>query len=181
MSALDLAEELAKPFESCRLRVYYDPVVFDPWGRPAGFPTQGWGHLHVRKTKQELMTERGLNFRSRASHDVFDEMLREEYPDWSQDAADEYLRADMAKAMRAVARMVRVKLSDEQIAALGDFAFNVGAGALQASTLLRMVNREDFLDAAEQFMRWNKAGGRVLKGLTRRCAARRALFLEGLA
>jgi lysozyme len=78
----------------------------------------------------------------------------------------------------SVARLVKAPISDDQAAALADFAFNLGAGALQASTLLRMVNRGDFADAADQFMRWNKAGGRILKGLTRRRAAERALFIN---
>ena len=76
-------------------------------------------------------------------------------------------------------RLVKIPLSDQQLAALIDFAFNAGGAALQASTLLRYVNREEFIEAAEQFLRWNKAGGKVLKGLTRRCKAREQLFLSG--
>jgi GH24 family phage-related lysozyme (muramidase) len=177
---LALAEELAKPFESCDLRAYFDPVAFDRWKRPAGYPTQGWGHLLVRKTKQVLMQEQGLDFMSRYDHDDFDERLKSMYPDWTQDQADAQLRRDMLKALNAVNRLCKVPLSPAQLAALVDFAFNLGAGALQASTLLRLVNRGELADAADQFLRWNKAGGVTLRGLTRRCAARRALFLSTL-
>ena len=171
-----LAETLARPFESCRLRFYWDPVKFDRWGRPAGFPTQGWGHLHVRTTKLDMMRARGLDINSRADHDMMDELALVQFPDWSQEQADETLAADMARTWQAVKRLVRVGISPTQAAALLDFGFNLGAGNLQASTLLRMVNRGEFADAAEQFGRWNKAGGVVLAGLTRRRAAEKRLF-----
>ena len=58
-----------------------------------------------------------------------------------------------------------------RIAALCDFAFNLGTGNLMASTLRRRVNAGQWADVPAQFMRWNKAGGRVLRGLTRRRAA----------
>lgn len=177
-SALVLAEELAKPFETCKLGVYYDPVAFDQWGRPAGFPTQGWGHLHIRRTKQQLMIAHGLDFSKRADHDAFDAILREQYPEWDQATADRWLRNDMRQADNSVARLFTVPLRDRQRAPLIDFAFNIGAGNLQASTLRRCILRGDMKEAAEQFLRWNKAGGVVLRGLTRRCNARRALFLS---
>ncbi|MBP8236036.1 MAG: lysozyme, partial [Rhizorhabdus sp.] len=51
------------------------------------------------------------------------------------------------------------------------FAYNVGVGALRGSTLLRKLNAGDFAGAAEQFLVWNKAGGKVLAGLVKRRAA----------
>jgi len=51
-------------------------------------------------------------------------------------------------------------------------------GNLRHSTLLRMVNAGDFLGAADQFLRWNKAGGKVLPGLVLRREAERQLFLK---
>lgn len=76
----------------------------------------------------------------------------------------------------AVLRLVKVPLTDNQLAALTSFAFNVGTGALGSSTLLRLLNQGQYEDAAKQFARWTKAGGKTLSGLVRRRAAETALF-----
>lgn len=72
--------------------------------------------------------------------------------------------------------LVKVPLTAHQMGALVSFAYNVGMGALGSSTLLRLLNAGQYDAAAKQFARWNKAGGRVLAGLTRRRAAEAALF-----
>lgn len=59
-----------------------------------------------------------------------------------------------------------------RLAGLVDFAFNLGEGNLRASTLRRKVNGGEWDEVPPQHMRWNRAGGRVLRGLTRRCQAR---------
>lgn len=64
----------------------------------------------------------------------------------------------------------------ERLAALVDFAFNLGVGNLKASTLRKRVNQGDWLDAQVQVMKWNKAGGKVLRGLTIRRTAERDLL-----
>ena len=64
----------------------------------------------------------------------------------------------------------------ERLAALVDFAFNLGVGNLKASTLRKRVNQGDWLDAQIQVMKWNKAGGKVLRGLTIRRTAERDLL-----
>lgn len=66
--------------------------------------------------------------------------------------------------------------SPERLAALVDFAFNLGAGNLRASTLRRKVNAGDWEAARIQVMRWIRGGGKVLKGLVRRREAERALM-----
>lgn len=88
------------------------------------------------------------------------------------------LRDDVATFERAVTRAVRVPITENQFAALVSFAYNVGSGALNSSTLLRRLNAGDVSGAADEFLRWNRAGGRVLAGLTRRRVAERALFLS---
>ena len=60
--------------------------------------------------------------------------------------------------------------------ALVSFAFNLGLGALQSSTLRMKYNRGDVQGAADEILKWNKAGGKVLQGLVKRRAAERALF-----
>jgi GH24 family phage-related lysozyme (muramidase) len=91
--------------------------------------------------------------------------------------AEELLRKDLAEFESAVSEAVQVSINDNQFSALVSFTFNLGAGSLFESTLLKLLNQGDFQGAADQFPRWNKAGGQELPGLTRRRKAERALFL----
>lgn len=85
---------------------------------------------------------------------------------------------DLAKYENAVRAAVKVPLTQNQFDALVSFAFNCGIGALQSSTLLKTLNQKNYKGAADQFLRWNKAAGKVLPGLTRRREAERAIFLK---
>lgn len=95
----------------------------------------------------------------------------------SEKEAEEFLQDDLARFEKAINDAVKVSINDNQFSALVSFTYNVGSGALRSSTLLRLLNRGDIRGAANQFPRWNRAGGRVLPGLTRRRNAERALFL----
>jgi len=99
---------------------------------------------------------------------------------WTQEDADDRLADDLRKFAIAVDHMVRVRLTEGQRSALISLAFNVGSVALKESTLLRLLNAGDYRGAGEQFLRWNKGGGRVLGGLVARRAAESELFLEGV-
>ena len=91
--------------------------------------------------------------------------------------AEELLREDLAEFEEAVTEAVEVSINFNQFSALVSFCFNLGADSLFQSTLLKLLNQGDFQGAADQFPRWNKAGGQELEGLTRRRKAERALFL----
>jgi len=92
--------------------------------------------------------------------------------------AEEFLQADLARFEQAINGAVKAPINDNQFAALVSFTYNVGSGALRSSTLLRLLNgKENVRAVADQFPRWNRAGGRVLAGLTRRRQAERSLFL----
>lgn len=97
---------------------------------------------------------------------------------WTQVQADSALISDLAQCERAVSRLVKVNLTQNQFDALVSFVFNVGSGNLQSSTLLRKLNSGDYRGAADEFPRWNKAAGKVMAGLTKRRAAERELFLK---
>lgn len=97
----------------------------------------------------------------------------------TMDQVDEFLRADLEDAERAVNARVIVPLSQGQFDALVSFVFNLGAGAFIASTLLRKLNARDYDGAADELLRWNKAGGRVMAGLTKRRVSERMMFLTG--
>ena len=97
---------------------------------------------------------------------------------WTQDEADAALLLDLAAFEECVERYVEPEITQNQFDALVCFAYNVGCKALKDSTLMRLVNWAEFDKAREQFGRWNKSGGRVMEGLTRRRAAEAALFGE---
>ena len=94
----------------------------------------------------------------------------------TQGQAEELLRKDTGWAQDAVRQQVHVPLTQRQFDALTSFTFNLGAGALQGSTLLSKLNAGDYAGAQAEFGRFVHAGGRVLQGLVRRRAAEADLF-----
>lgn len=90
--------------------------------------------------------------------------------------AEQMLSDELLYASKAVDELVEVELTQNEYDALTSFVYNVGREAFRNSTLLRMINNDDKEDCGPQFDRWNKAGGVVLAGLTRRRAAERAMF-----
>ncbi len=119
---------------------------------PGGWPTIGYGHV-VRDEERERFAT-GID----------------------EATAEELLRRDVESAERAVLRLIRVPLEDGRFDALGSFTFNLGAGALQRSTLRRKVNREEHDVVPDEFRRWVWAGGRRLKGLMRRREVEATLY-----
>jgi lysozyme len=99
---------------------------------------------------------------------------------WSDESIDLLFDTDLLRFQSGVLRLCPDSaLSQGQFDALVAFSFNCGLGALQASTLRRLYNAGDITGAAAEFPKWNKGGGRVLPGLTRRRLEERNLFLEG--
>lgn len=96
----------------------------------------------------------------------------------SQEQADKYLKMDLIVHSNNVSRLVKVPLNQSQFDALVSFEFNVGYGAFNSSTLLRLLNQGKYTDAANQFDRWVYANRKVLPGLVRRRAAEKSLFLS---
>lgn len=92
--------------------------------------------------------------------------------------ADAWFDEDLEEHEGYVNQLVKVLLTQNQFDALVSFCYNVGPTNLSSSTLLRKLNEEDYAGAAAQFLRWNKASGRVLPGLTRRREMERELFLR---
>ena len=125
-----------------------------PYICPAGILTVGYGHVV-------------------ADGESFEEPL-------SPEEGEALLRADLPRYERAVCRLIEVPLADRCFDALASFTFNLGEGALAASTLRRLVNAGRLEEAAPQFDRWVFAGARKLPGLVRRRAAERALWEGGL-
>lgn len=96
----------------------------------------------------------------------------------TQDEAEKRLRKHLEGVERAIGRLVSVPLTQGEFDALCSFVYNLGEGALAKSTLLKLLNASDYDGAAQQFLRWDKAGGQVLAGLTRRRQAEMRRFEE---
>lgn len=94
---------------------------------------------------------------------------------WTQEQADTRLASDVAKFMAAVVKAAPTA-TDNQRGAMTSLAYNIGEKAFRDSTLLRLHNAGDYAGAAAQFARWNKAGGKVMAGLTRRRAAEAEVY-----
>jgi len=97
---------------------------------------------------------------------------------WTQAQADERLMVDLRHFETGVAAMVKVTISENAFSSLCVFAYNVGLSALRGSTLMRKLNAGRPEEAAGEFIRWNRAGMRIMSGLTRRRIAERELFLR---
>lgn len=95
----------------------------------------------------------------------------------SLEEAEDLLRQDLVRYEDAVTKAVKIEINENQFAALTSFCFNLGPNSLFQSTLLKLLNQEKIADAANEFPRWDKAGGQSLLGLSRRRRAERALFL----
>ena len=91
--------------------------------------------------------------------------------------AKDLLRRDLKRTEDGVKKLLNQPATQAQFDALVSFAFNLGVGNLKKSTLLKKFNVGDVQAAALQFKSWNKAGGKVLSGLTRRREAEMKLFL----
>lgn len=92
--------------------------------------------------------------------------------------AQQQFEIDLWQFEGVVGREVKVPLTENQRAALVSLCYNIGPANFTSSTLLRKLNAGDYAGAAEQFDRWNKAGGKALAGLTRRREAEKRLFLK---
>ena len=98
----------------------------------------------------------------------------------TKEQAEDFLRQDVDAFGKAVSAAVAVPLDQSQFDALVSWTYNCGIAAMQRSTLVRLLNEGNYHAAADEFLRWNKAAGKEVSGLTRRRGAERAMFLETL-
>ena len=125
-----------------------------PYRCPAGVATIGYGSTYYADGRPVKMTDAPI----------------------TEAQAQELLQATLAKYEDCVNGAVKMPINQNQFDALVSFTYNVGCSAFRNSTLLRLLNQGYAPQAAEQFARWNRGGGKVLPGLVARRAAERALF-----
>lgn len=148
MDSLEVSLELIKRFEGLYLA---------PYLCPAGVPTIGYGATYYEDGSRVQLTDPPIT-RERAESLLL-WMVRTKY-------------------LPAVIQLCPSILHEppERVAALIDFTFNLGAGNLRSSTLRKRVNAGAWDKVPEELRKWNKAGGRVLKGLAIRREAEAALI-----
>ena len=144
--------------EGCKLRPYQCPALL--W-------TVGVGHVIDPNHARVLLAER----KALPIPSGWDRVL-------TMGEVDEILAKDLARFESGVQRLCPSGLTSGRFGALVSFAFNVGLGNLQNSTLRMKHNRGEYEAAADEFLKWNKAGGKELKGLTNRRKDEKALYLS---
>lgn len=127
-----------------------------PYRDAVGIPTIGYGNTYYEDGRPVKLTDAAI----------------------SRQRGEELLKSVLARYEAAVNRYVQVPIGQNQFDALVSFAYNVGNENLRKSTLMKLLNERKYSLAANQFTRWNRAGGRVLPGLTRRRVRERELFLS---
>ena len=95
--------------------------------------------------------------------------------------AEALLKQDLAWVEAVVNKEVTVPLTQTQYDALCSFVYNLGGTNFKRSTLLKKLNNKAYSEAADELLRWDKQGSKVLRGLTRRREAEKALFLSKTA
>ena len=151
---------MVKHHEGCRTRPYQCPALI--W-------SVGVGHVIDPSHAAVKYEER----RTLPIPEGWDRSL-------SMGEVDAILAQDLARFERGVARLCPSAVNHQgRFDALVSFAFNVGLGNLQRSGLRMKHNRGEFDEAADEFMKWSKAGGKVLKGLVNRRRDEQRLYLRG--
>src|SRR5215831_15903035 len=131
---------------------HFESLFLKAYQDAVGVWTIGWGHTGLKHNDGTVHKGR-----------VIDEA-----------EATKLLTHDLRAFAERVQKLVKVKLTDDQFGALVSFDFNTGS--LHKSTLLKKLNAGDYEGAAAEFPKWNKAGGQVLRGLTRRRKSEQNLF-----
>lgn len=141
------AEKIIAQFEGLRLKAYQDT---------AGVWTIGYGTTKNPDTGQKIKEG--------------DTITKAKALDW--------LKKDTAAFKSGVEKLVKVPVNDNQLAALTSLAYNIGLTAFSRSTLLRYLNSNVAKEqVAAQFLRWNRSGGQIVRGLTIRRKLESDLFL----
>lgn len=146
--ALEIAAKLCRTFEGLRL---------EPYICPGGYPTIGYGTVNKPDGTKVSMDD----------------------PPITKEVAEEWLIGELASTyMPGVLRASpHLAANPRVLGAITDFAYNLGVPRYRSSTLRRRIDEQNWEAAQEELLRWNKAGGRVLRGLVRRRQAE-CLYLD---
>lgn len=135
----------------------FEGLSLTPYLCPANIVTIGYGNTYYPNGNKVKLTD----------------------PAITQIVAESFLKHSLSTYEKAVDSFCRDDISQSQFDALVSFAYNLGTGALQKSTLIKKVNANPKdLTIKDEFLKWNKANGRVLAGLTKRRQAEANLYFS---
>ena len=125
----------------------HEGLRLKPYLCPAKIPTIGYGNTYYTDGKRVTLLDKEIT--KQQAFDMFKEVAN--------------------RFAKRVDELVTSNINQNQFNALVSFAYNIGTGNFASSTLLKKVNRNpDDLSIKDEFLRWNKAGGKVINGLTNR-------------
>ena len=137
---------LIKEFESFKSK---------PYLCPSGVPTIGYGSTYYPDGKKVTLQDKEIT--EQKASEILEYIANKDFGN-------------------NINKVVKVPLNQNQFDALVSFAYNVGNGNFNSSTLLRKLNSSDYEGAANEFKKWNRSGGKILAGLARRRKAEKELF-----
>ncbi len=156
--------------ELIKMLKHHEGVRYKPYQCPAKLWTIGVGHVMYPEQAKIPSTPEGMA--TRKAYPLKPQDNRR----WSEEEVDSILAKDVVRFERGVARYLPIRLSQNEFDALVSFSFNLGLGVLQRSTLRQALLRGDKVMAMQSLLKYNKAGGKVLKGLDIRRKDEAALF-----
>ena len=121
---------------------------------PIGIPTIGYGSIWGLDHNRLVSSHRNI----------------------TENEAEHLLKRELLTTENAVARLVKSPLTQNQFSAVCCLVYNVGSGKFRSSTIRMKLNRKDFIGASNEFWKWRRAGGKILRGLVRRRAEEKELF-----
>jgi len=133
----------------------FEGLVLKPYKCSAGVPTIGYGNTYYENGVKVQMSDAPI----------------------TKTRAEELLKVNADRFALKVNNLLKKPVTQNQFNALVSFAYNVGSGALASSTLLKLVNiNPNDAMISKEFLKWNKAGGKVIDGLTKRRIKESALY-----
>lgn len=133
----------------------FEGLVLKPYLCSANVPTIGYGNTFYENGVKVKMSDAQI----------------------TKQRAEELLKINADRFASKVANLLKKEVTQNQFNALVSFAYNVGSGALASSTLLKLVNiNPNDGNIAKEFLKWNKGGGKVIDGLTKRRMKESALY-----
>ena len=146
---------------------HHEGVRYKPYRCPAKLWTVGVGHVLYPNQGRLPLDQRDAYTLEQNDNRTF-----------SKDEVNGLLSADLQRFEVGVARLFPMVLTTGQNDALVSFAFNLGLGGVQRSTLRQKVLRGETQEAADEFLKFTRGGGKILPGLVKRRSDERALFLS---
>lgn len=152
---------------------HHEGVRTKPYRDVVGLWTVGVGHLMYPEQARLPMIDKETGRKPRTEFELKPGDARV----FTMDEVDAILAKDLASFERGVERLCAVGLTQSRFDALLSFSFNCGLGGLQRSTIRAAHNRGDFEAAADEFLKYTKAGGKEFPGLVKRRRDERAVYL----